>query len=86
VLSAVSREKRGSSSTSSITSGCRLTSTKPAMPVLDGKRRPTSDSEPSPATASKTSSSVSSSSRKIDDAFARKIARATSTIDRSSSR
>ena len=38
----------------------------------------------SPATASKTSSSASSSSRKIDERWAEKIARATSTIDRSS--
>ena len=45
-----------------------------------------SESEPSPATASKTSSSASSSRRKIDDAFALKIARATSTIERSSAR
>jgi len=56
------------------------------MPVLEGKRCPISDSAPSPATASKTSSSAASSSRKIDDAFALKIARATSTIERSSAR
>ena len=62
VLSAVSREKRGSASTSSITSGWRLTRTKPAMPVLEGKRLPMRDSDASSAAASKTSSSVSVSS------------------------
>ena len=46
-----------------------------------GKRRPTSSSEPWPATASKTSSPAASSSRKIEDALAEKIARAVSTID-----
>ena len=44
--------------------------------LFAGKRRPTSSSEPCPATASKTSSPAASSSRKIDDAFAQKIARA----------
>ena len=38
MLSAVSREKRGSATTSSITSGCRLTRTNPAIPVLDDGR------------------------------------------------
>ena len=37
-----SREKRGSASRSSTTSGWRVTSAKPAMPVLDGNRVPTS--------------------------------------------
>src|SRR4051812_47383661 len=62
-------------------SGWRVTRTQPAMPVLEGKRRPTSVSAPAPLTASKTSSSVASSYRKIEDAAAAKIARATSTID-----
>src|SRR5438132_4414719 len=86
VLSAASREKRGSSPRSSITSGCRVTSTQPAMPVLEGKRFPISVPEPSPATASNTSSSASSSRRNTDDAFAPKIARAVSTTDCSSVR
>ena len=38
--------KRGSSVTSSITSGCRVTRTQPAIPVLDGKRWPSSFSAP----------------------------------------
>src|SRR6185295_1368672 len=67
-------------------SGWRVTSTQPATPVLDGKRVPMRLSDPSPATASKTSSSESSSCRKIDAAFAEKIARATSTIDWSRAR
>ena len=61
VDAARSRENRGSLSRSSTTSGCRVTSAKPAMPVLDGKRAPTSVSPPCPATASNTSSSASSS-------------------------
>src|SRR5437764_14465382 len=67
-------------------SGWRVTSTQPATPVLDGKRVPIRLSDPSPATASKTSSSASSSCRKIDAALAEKIARATSTIDWSRAR
>jgi hypothetical protein len=54
--------------------------------VPDGKRDPTSSAEPSPEAASKTSSSVSSSSRKIEEARAPKIARATSTIECSNAR
>jgi hypothetical protein len=54
------------------------------MPVEDGIRLPTRCCSSSPATAAKTSSSVSSSSRKTDEAFAPKIARATSTTERSS--
>ena len=42
VDSAASRAKRGSLSSSSTTSGWRVTSTQPAMPVLEGKRWPTS--------------------------------------------
>ena len=56
-----SAEKRGSDVRSSTTSGCRVTSAKPAIPVLDGNRAPTSVSPPCPETASKTSSSASSS-------------------------
>src|SRR5439155_17693789 len=56
------------------------------MPVLEGNRWPTSVSAPYPATASNTSSSVSSSRRKIDAAFAPKIARETSATDWSSDR
>ena len=37
------------------------------MPVLEGNRSPISDCEPSPATASNTSSSAASSRRKIED-------------------
>ncbi len=51
-------EKRGSDVRSSTTSGCRVTSAKPAIPVLDGKRVPTRVSPPCPETASKTSSSA----------------------------
>src|SRR5205085_3476650 len=67
-------------------SGWRVTSTQPATPVLEGKRVPSRLSDPSPATASKTSSSASSSCRKIEAALAEKIARATSTIDWSRAR
>ena len=56
------------------------------MPVPDGMRIPTRSPSPSPETASKTSSSASVSRRKIDDAFAPKIARATFTIDCSKAR
>ena len=69
-----------------MTSGVRVASTQPAIPVPAGKRVPRSVSSPSPTTASKTSSSVSSSSRRIDDAVAPKIERATSTIAESSAR
>jgi len=41
--------------------------------VLEGSACPTRLSEPSPATASKTSSSAASSCRKIEAAFAEKI-------------
>ena len=51
-----------------MTSGVRVASTQPAMPVPAGKRVPSSVSSPSPTTASKTSSSVSGSSSRIDDA------------------
>jgi hypothetical protein len=81
VARARSCEKRGSASSSSTTSGWRVTSANPAMPVLDGKRAPSSSPSPRPETASNTSWSLSSSSRKIDAASAPKIARATSTID-----
>ena len=63
-----------------------MTSVQPAMPVLDGIRVPIRPCSSSPATASKTSSSASSSRRKIDERWAAKIARATSTIERSSER
>src|SRR5215211_3302239 len=69
-----------------MTSGWRVETTQPAIPVPDGIRIPTRCSSPSPETASKTSSSVFSSSRKIDDALAEKIPRAVSTIDCSSAR
>src|SRR5215210_4747958 len=69
-----------------MTSGWRVETTQPAIPVPDGIRIPTRCSSPSPETASKTSSSVFSSSRKIDDALAEKIARAVSTIDFRSAR
>ena len=81
VDSAASRPNRGSPSTSSTTRGWRVVEHPPAIPVPAGKRRPTSSSEPWPATASKTSSTAASSSRKIEDALAEKIARAVSTID-----
>ena len=68
-----------------MTSGVRVASTQPAIPVPAGKRVPRSVSSPSPTTASKTSSSVSASSRRIDDALAPKIERATSTIAREQS-
>ena len=84
VRSATLRAWRGSAVTSSSTSGWRVTSTHPAIPAEDGKRIPTRFSWPSPETASSTSSPASSSSRKIEDARASKIARATSTIDCSS--
>ena len=64
----------------------RVTSTQPAMPVVDGNRIADEILSPSPETASNTSSSVSSSSRNTDAALASKIARATSTIDCSSAR
>src|SRR6185437_13691405 len=83
---AVSAEKRGSVATSARTSGWRVPSTQPAMPVPEGKRRPTRVSSPSPTTASKTSSSVASSSSSTLAARAWKIARATSTIDPSRAR
>src|SRR4051812_29423893 len=83
VSSATSRAKRGSDWTSSSINGVRDDATQPAMPVDDERRRPTRNCSSSPATAAKTSSSASSSSRKIDDALAPKIARATSTTDRS---
>src|SRR4029079_188709 len=47
-----SREKRGSVFRSSTTSGWRVTSAKPAMPVLEGDRSPTSPASPRPETAS----------------------------------
>ena len=58
VACARSREKRGSCSRSSTTSGWRVTSANPAIPVLDGKRVPMRSPSPSPETASKTSSSA----------------------------
>ena len=86
VPSATSLANRGSLPTSSMTRGVRVASTQPAMPVPAGKRVPRSVSSPSPTTASNTSSSVSSSRSRIDDALAPKIERATSTIAERSAR
>ena len=82
----VARDQRGSLWTSSMTRGVRVASTQPAIPVPAGKRVPSSVSSPSPTTASKTSSSVSGSSSRIDEARAPKIDRATSTMAARSAR
>src|SRR5581483_4675732 len=79
-----SRAWRGSLRTSSRTSGVRDEATQPAIPVEAGKRRPTRNCSSSLATAAKTSSFASSSRRRIDEALAPKIDRATSTIARRS--
>src|SRR5690349_17527426 len=81
VDSATSRANRGSSATFSITSGCPESRTHPAMPLEAGNRDPTRKSSPLPATASKTSSLVSESSRKMELASDSKIARTTRTTE-----